>query len=97
MTDFIDENNIAEAEEETIGVANRTISALESALAAWEEAKTKPDELRPKFERYSSFRDSLADWLTRMLRARDSVEDLRARQARLLEFASICRRYKEGG
>ncbi len=94
MADPITEKNIGEAEKETIRVANSTLSALESALAAWEEAKVKPEELKEKFSRYALLRDALAEWMTRMLRAQD--DGLQARQKRLAEFASICRRYSEG-
>ncbi len=94
MEDRINESNIADAEKETIHVASATLSALESALAAWEEAKVKPEELRLKFERYAAFRDALAGWLRMMLKAQGG--GLRARQERLLEFSAICRRYKGG-
>ena len=90
----ISESNIDDAEKQTIHIASSTITALESALAAWEEAKAKPDDLKEKFERYSEFRDSLAEWLKKMLKANGSG-DFKARQARLWEFSSICRKYKE--
>ncbi len=97
MAEKITEKNIGDAEKDTLQVANTTLTALESALAAWEEAKVKPEDLREKFERYSAFRDALADWITRMLKSRDNGDGFSARQARLAEFVSICRRYTEAG
>lgn len=92
----IDDSNIAEEERETIRIASSTISALESALAAWEAAKDKPEEFAEKFGRYAKFRDSLAEWLTLMLRAKDNGDGLKARQGRLRDFIRICRDYEEG-
>jgi hypothetical protein len=96
MAERIDESNIDEAERETIQVANSTLTALESALAAWEASKTKPDSLKEKFDDYARLRDELAGWMTKALRARSEGDSFESRQKRLAEFSSICKRYKGG-
>ena len=45
----ITERNIGKVEKETMKIASGTLSALESALAAWDASKEKPEELAQKF------------------------------------------------
>jgi hypothetical protein len=96
MVEKITEKNIDRTEKETIQIASSTLSALESALAAWEAAKEKPEDFEEKFRKYEWLRERLADWMTRMLKARDNGDDLKARQKRLSEFVAILKEYQRG-
>ncbi|MEW6722053.1 MAG: hypothetical protein AB1324_02235 [Candidatus Micrarchaeota archaeon] len=94
MAERITEENIGEAEKETIRIASGTLSALESALASWEALKEKPWELEEKFKKYEWLRCALEEWMKKMLQAQGDSGSLEARQKRLSEFAKICRQYK---
>ena len=85
--------NIGEVEEEVLAKANRAISLLEEAIAAWDMAKEKPPELRATIGRYKRFHEELSGWERRMLQSRGK-SDYNARVRMLEEFAAICRAYE---
>lgn len=93
----ITEKNIGEAENETLLIASSTLSALESAVASWDAAREKPEELAEKFRKYRSLREKLAKWMTKMLREKGKRSPFIKRQERLLEFVRICKDYRRDG
>jgi hypothetical protein len=86
----VDERNIDQVEKETIDKVNKTLSALETAIASWDAAKEKPEDLRPKFQRYRRLHDVLSEWEAKVLRDRTKDTDYDTRIHRLHEFVDIC-------
>ncbi len=90
----ITENNIELVEKDTMQKVNRALSALETAIAKWDSAKDKPEDLVPKFKKYKRYHDALAQWEKKMLKNPGRGMDFYARVERLGEFASICYAYQ---
>lgn len=86
----VDERNIDKVEKETIDKVNKTLSALESAMASWDATKVKPEDLRPKLQKYKRLHDALSEWEARVLRDRTKNTDYDTRVHRLHEFVDIC-------
>lgn len=93
QNDQITEENIAEAEKETLENASKAISLLENALAKWEASKDKPEDLMKDFARYRAFRDELAQWMTKALKSRESLP-FEKRAEHLRKFVEICYKYR---
>ncbi len=93
----IGDKEIGELESETISKVDKTITALESAIAVWEAAKKKPEALRPKFVRYKLVHEVLSRWQTKALKSRVRGSDIGERVGLLREFVDICRTYIQGG
>ena len=89
----ITRDNVDRIEQETIEKVNHTITVLESSIAAWESSKEKPADLAPSFERYRKFRDALADWAGKALKAKGKKEEFEDKMKRLREFVDICHAY----
>jgi hypothetical protein len=93
----INESNIGQFEKEAIEKANKAISAIESALAAWDATKEKPEELKVKAERYRHFAEALSGWERKMLLASGKKRTFAERVEMLEEFVDLCNAYDEGG
>lgn len=89
----ITEDNIGQAEKETISKVSRAISALEKALAEWDASDERPENLDEDFGRYKAFYEALAKWETKMLRTAGQELDFFTRVDRLREFVEICHAY----
>lgn len=89
----VNEKNIGLVEKETLEHANKALSALEIAIASWESAEPKPEELSEKFTRYRRLHGALSEWEKKMLMARRKKEEFDARIARLQDFVRICKYY----
>jgi len=85
--------NIDGVEKETIERVNKTISALEAALATWNGAKDKPADLKERFAGYERLHSALVQWESRALKSRGKEESFEARVERLREFVDICCAY----
>lgn len=85
--------NIDLVEKETIDKVNKTISALEAALATWNAAKEKPDDLKDKFAGYEKLHDALVGWESKALKSLGKKESFGDRVERLREFVDICCAY----
>jgi hypothetical protein len=90
----ITESNIEEVERVTLEKVNKALSALESALAAWNASPDKPADLEPKYSRYMRLHDSLVRWETNLLRSSGREMDFYSRLDRLREFSHICEAYQ---
>lgn len=90
----ITEKNIEFIEKDTMQKVNRALSALETAIAKWDGAKDKPEDLVPKFKKYKRYHDALAQWEKKMLKNPGRGLDFYARVERLGEFANICYAYQ---
>ncbi len=89
----VTENNIERTERDILVRVNRSISSLESALAGWDAAKEKPDDLREEYERSRLLHDAIVDWETKMLRSMGERMGFFERVERLREFIRIVERY----
>ncbi len=87
---LINEKNIGSIEEEAIQMVNRTISALEEAIAAWESAPDKPAELRERYKSYLMMRDELTRWARRFLVSRNEERTFKGRLDLIRELCDIC-------
>ena len=87
------ESNIEEVERDTIEQVDRTITALEGAIATYDASKQKPSGLADKIEGYKRFRDALAAWEIKALKAKGKIEELETRVKRMREFVDICYTY----
>ncbi len=91
----ISQENIGEVEKEALAMANKAISLLEQAIAAWDNAKDKPPELKETIQRYRRFHEALSDWEKRMLQSMGKA-DFNARVRMLEEFVRISKSYEVG-
>lgn len=87
--------NIEQVEQETMQRVNKTISALEMAIASWDAAKEKPEDLKPKFMRYGQLHEVLSRWQTKALRSLGKA-DYDERVQLLWEFVDLCKTYNLG-
>jgi hypothetical protein len=88
------EDEIIALEEETEHKVSQTMSAIESAVAAWEAAGKKPPSLRTKILRLQRFYDALIKWEKKSL-LKKKEKNLDVRIKRLKEFVEICARYEK--
>lgn len=91
----VNSGNMEQVEKETMEKVNRTISALETAMAAWDAAREKPEELKPKFTRYNQLHEVLSRWQTKALRSLGKAE-YGERVQLLWEFVDLCKTYNIG-
>lgn len=84
--------DLEKVEADSIHYVNMTISALESAMAAWEAAKAKPEDLRAKYVRYRLIHEILSRWQTKALRGMKAAT-YSERTALLWELVDICDTY----
>ncbi len=91
----ISESDLRKIEDETIEKVNRTVSALESAIASWNAAGMKPDELKGRFSRYRLVHEVLTRWQSKAMKSRGK-SDMDERVGVLWEFVDICRTYIGG-
>lgn len=73
--------------------ANKALSTIESALAAWDASMEKPEALMPRIGRLKYFYEALSGWERKMLRSMAKTEGMDARIGRLREFSDICHAY----
>ena len=71
----VNKQNIDQLEQEALHRVNRTLSSLEIAIADWDAAETKPEDLKPKFMKYKWLHNALTEWERRMLRSLGKKED----------------------
>ncbi|MBD3210536.1 hypothetical protein GF318_04110 [Candidatus Micrarchaeota archaeon] len=88
----VNEKNIDELEQEAISRVNKTLSALEVALASW-DASDKLPEKKNKFMRYKWLHDALTEWERNLLKSVGKEEDFQTRLNRLQQFANIYHSY----
>jgi len=86
-------SDIEEMERMTLEKANRTLSAIENAMAVWESSEEKPEDLKPRIARLRQIYEALANWEKKMLQSMAKKEDMDARVSRLREFSDICYAY----
>ena len=91
----LNDKDIEEMEKATMEKVNRVISALEVAIAEYEGAPAKPEELSSKMAHYRSVHDALADWQKKALQTL-GVSDRAARVKLLWEFVDLCQAYLGG-
>ncbi len=87
---LINEKNIGSIEEEAIQMVNRTLSALEEAIAAWESSPEKPAELGERYKSYLLMRDELSKWARKFLLARSEERTFQGRLDLIRELCDIC-------
>jgi hypothetical protein len=92
---LINEGNIDAVEEQALQMVNRTISALEEAMAAWEGAADKPGGLKDKYGQYVKLHAELSAWGRKFLLSRKEERTLSGRLALIEELSLICRAYSE--
>ncbi len=80
-------------EKETMKKVNRTITTLEAAIATWETAKEKPEDLKDRFTNYKRLHDALMKWERDVLKAMEREDKFDVRVRRLQEFVDICYAY----
>ena len=90
--DFIEELNLIE--EETEQKVSRTMSAIESALEAWNAAGKKPPEARRRIIWLREFYEDLVKWEKKSL-TRNKSEGIDSKLNRLNEFVQVCSRYEQ--
>lgn len=93
-TKRVERFDIAEVEKTerlALDTANKTISAIENAMAMWDSTKQKPQDLKESMVRLRYFHGALSDWARKMLRSRKS--DINMRVEFLREFSNICYAY----
>jgi len=91
----LSEQDILDLEKTTMEKVNRTVSALEVAMAAWEGSTEKPDDLKEKIPRYKAIHQALSGWQAKAVRA-FGTEDREARIRLIWEFVDICHAYLGG-
>lgn len=87
---LINERNIGSIEEEAIQMVNRTITALEEAIASWDNSPDKPAELKERYKSYLMMRDELTKWARRFLLSRNEERAFKARLELIRELCDIC-------
>src|SRR5512143_3173145 len=87
---LINEKNIGSIEDGAIQMVNKTISALEEAIAAWESSPEKPQELKERYKSYLMMRDELSKWGRKFLLSRNEERTLKGRLELLRELCDIC-------
>ncbi|MBU0532601.1 hypothetical protein KKB44_03845 [Candidatus Micrarchaeota archaeon] len=90
---LVNKKNIDQIERETIQRVNKTLSALEVAIASWDAATDKPEDMKPKFMKYKWFHEALTEWERKALQSLSRKEEYESRLQRLQEFARICHAY----
>ena len=93
---LITRDNVGQAEKLAMESAAITISALDEALACWEAAKEKPEDLKGKAIRYKYLLESLNNWTKDMLKSQKKSPDFDKRIKLLERFVDICNAYREG-
>lgn len=86
----LSKDNIDIIQRETVRRVNKTVTALEAALATWDASEEKPDDMAEKFENYRRFHDALEDWERKTLQAQKKNEKFETKVRRLREFVDIC-------
>ncbi|MEW6721922.1 MAG: hypothetical protein AB1324_01530 [Candidatus Micrarchaeota archaeon] len=92
----ITEANIGAIEKENLEFANRLISALEGAIAAYENASEKPPELRGKYESFKRLHEEVSAWLRDMLHGMNAGMTFEERMRMLERFVKIGLRQTAG-
>jgi len=88
-TDF----DVEAAENETIRRVNKTLSAIEKAVASWDASKEKPINLRLKIMHLKRFHSRLSKWEKKMVLSISRHEARSKRVLLLREFTEICHAY----
>ncbi|MFH1785758.1 MAG: hypothetical protein ABH842_04990 [Candidatus Micrarchaeota archaeon] len=86
----VNESNIDLVEKKVIEKVNNTISVLEDAIAKWDNAKTRPKDLEPKFTGYKKLHTALSEWEKKVLITKNRRRDYNERINMLQEFVNIC-------
>lgn len=89
----MDPREVEHLETLALDASNKTISAIECLLAAWEGAAEKPEDFEQDVLRYKYVLDSLANWEQRMLKSRGRAE-MDERLEILRQFSLIFNSYK---
>ena len=85
--------DLVSTEKETLHRVNKTLSAIEKAISAWDSAKEKSIALEPRVKNLRRFHKELTDWERQMLISISRSESRRKRTALLREFTEICSMY----
>jgi len=85
--------DVEAAENETISRVNKTLSAIEKAVAAWDASKEKPLALRLKILHLKRFHSQLSKWERKMLLSISRHEGRSKRVVLLREFTEMCHAY----
>ncbi|MBW3022819.1 hypothetical protein KY308_01835 [Candidatus Woesearchaeota archaeon] len=85
--------DVEAAESETISRVNKTLSAIEKAVAAWDASEEKPLTLRLKIMHLKRFHSQLSKWEKKMLLSISRHEARGKRVILLREFTEICHTY----
>jgi len=83
-------SDIARMERLTIEKANKAVSAIENALAAWDASPKKNEEVAMRVGRLKYFYEQITKWERKMLKSMAKRGDMLARIALLREFSDIC-------
>ncbi len=89
----VDQSNIDAVGKETMERAARTLSALRVAIASWNTSPDKPEELRPKFQKYRLLHDALLGWQRKALKVVGRKGAFDEKVETLWEFVDICQTY----
>jgi len=83
-------SDIARIEKLTIEKANKAISTIEDAFAAWDASPQKTEDAAMRVGRLKYFYEQITKWERKMLKSMARKEDMVARINLLREFSDIC-------
>jgi DNA-binding transcriptional MerR regulator len=73
--------------------ANAAISAIESAIAAWEASDKKEEGLEERIMHLRAFYDAISSWMKKALKTAGKEDKIEERVERLKEYIEICYTY----
>lgn len=86
-------SDVEQMEQLTMNKANKALTTIESALAAWDASEEKPEDMALVVNRLRFFHDAVAEWEKKMLISISKGADISERVERLREFSNICHTY----
>ena len=86
-------SDVEEMEKLTMKKANKALTTIESALAAWDASEEKPEDMAIVVNRLRFFHNALSEWEKKMLVSISKGADISERVERLREFSDICHTY----
>ena len=86
---------ISEMERLALEKANKTVSAIENAVAVWEASPVKPEDLKERITRLRYFYEDISRWEKKTLQTLGREDRMDARIERLKEFVEICRKHSK--
>lgn len=88
-----DPAKVDEMERLAIERANKAVSAIESAVAAWEASPKEDDEMGKRVKKLRAFYDVITPWLVKTLKTAGQKDMVGERLKRLGEYIEICTIY----